>query len=226
MYASYIRRSLNRMVNSSERQRDEIERWAMENGVSIDREFEEMPISGSKSISERPSLAAALHELKEGDTLVVADITRLSRNQTHFGLIMGMLHQKGAKIAFADGHIYDEECITSRLMTNILAFCSELERNNIRLRVKQGMRVAMKTKAMGNRETVKFGWRNEGGVKVKHDLEQQIGTFIKQSREKRVRIKTIQHELNKRCWFNRKGKPFSQPAITRIANTFEIGLTV
>ena len=221
MYASYIRRSLNRMVNSAERQRDEISRWAKENGVEIDVEFQEEPISGSAPVSERPSLAAALCALKKGDTLVVADITRLSRNQTHFAMIMGTLAQNGAKIAFADGHKHDDDCITSRLMTNILAFCAELERENLRMRVRQGMRVAMKNKAMGNRQTVKFGWRNEEGKKVPHDLEQEIGCFIQNSRNNKVRIKTIQNELVNRGWMNRQGKPFSQQMISHIAKSFE-----
>jgi DNA invertase Pin-like site-specific DNA recombinase len=79
MYIAYLRQSTNRQVNSSERQRVEIEKYAAEQGIVIDRYYEEAPISGSTPVSERPALTEALFALGKNDSLVVADLTRLSR---------------------------------------------------------------------------------------------------------------------------------------------------
>ena len=136
-------------------------------------------------------------------------------------MVLGILHQKQSKICFADGHTFCEEDMVSRLMTNILAFCSELERENLRLRVKQGMSVASKTKAMGNPETVLFGWRNVNGVKQPHTLEQEIGRFVQNARASGMKLKEVQSELCSRNWVNRKGNPFSVAAISHLARNFQ-----
>jgi DNA invertase Pin-like site-specific DNA recombinase len=220
MYIAYLRRSTNRQVNSSERQRVEIEKYAKQNGIVIDRYYEEMPISGSTPVSQRPALTEALFELGKGDSLVVADLTRLSRSQSHTSMILALINQKGAGIKFADNHTFDDRDMVSVLMTNILSFCAQLERENIRLRVKQGMAVAKQTKAMGSPKTVKFGWRNVGGVKQPHGLEQEIGVFVKNARVKGMKLKDIQSELCKRGWVNRNGNPFSVHSISHLHRTF------
>ena len=186
----------------------------------IDRYYEELPISGSTPVSERPELSRALFELGKDDSLVVADLTRLSRNQSHTSMILALINQKGAGIRFADNHTFDEGDMVSVLMTNILAFCAQLERENIRLRVKQGMAVAKQTKVMGSPKTVKFGWRNVDGVKTPHDLEQEIGVFVKKARVNKVKLKNIQKEMCKRGWVNRNGNPFSLHSISHLARTF------
>lgn len=220
MYIGYIRQSTNRQVNSAERQRVEIERYAKQHGITIERYYEESPISGSTPVSDRPALAEALCELNKGDSLVVADLTRLSRNQTHTSMILALIQQKGAGIKFADNHTFDDSDMVSVLMTNILAFCAELERENIRLRVKQGMAVAKQTKAMGSPKTVKYGWRNVDGVKQPHVLEQEIGSFVLNARKCGMKLKDIQNELGKRGWVNRNGNPFSVHSISHLHRTF------
>jgi prepilin-type processing-associated H-X9-DG protein len=221
MFAAYLRFSTNHQINSGERQRVEIQKWADDNGITIEQWYEEEPLSGSTPVSQRPALTEALCNLNKGDTIVVSDLTRLSRSQSHTSMILGLLQQKGASIAFADGHVFDETDMVSRLMTNILAFCSELEREQIRVRVKQGMAVAKKTKAMGSPETVLFGWRNVDGVKQPHSLEQQIGVFVQKARVRGMKLKVVQTELCKRGWVNRKGNPFSVAAISHLARNFE-----
>jgi DNA invertase Pin-like site-specific DNA recombinase len=220
MYIAYLRASTNRQVNSSERQRVEIEKYASQQGIVIERYYEEAPISGSTPVSERPALAEALFALGKDDALVVADLTRLSRNQSHTSMILAMIQQKGAGIKFADNHTFDEGDMVSVLMTNILSFCAQLERENIRIRVKQGIAVAKRTKAMGSPKTVKFGWRNVDGVKQPHSLEQEIGVFVKNARVSGMKLKDIQKALCKKGWVNRNGNPFSVHSISHLHRTF------
>jgi DNA invertase Pin-like site-specific DNA recombinase len=135
-------------------------------------------------------------------------------------MILALIQQKGAGIKFADNHTFDDGDMVSVLMTNILAFCAELERENIRLRVKQGMAVAKQTKAMGSPKTVKYGWRNVDGVRQPHVLEQEIGSFVKKARVEGMKLKDIQKELCKRGWVNRNGNPFSIHSISHLHRTF------
>ena len=220
MFIGYLRCSTNIQENSVERQRDEITRWANETNVQIAEWFIEKPISGSASIADRPALTAAMHSLTKGDTIVVSDLTRISRSQMHFAMALGMLHQKGAHIAFADGHTFDEDDMMSRLMTNILAFCAEWERASISSRVKQGLRVVAKTKALGRPDRVRFGWKNVDGVKQPNDLEQQIGVFIQKQRKEKIKLRIIVDALQERGWKNRNGNNFSLAAVAHINKTF------
>jgi DNA invertase Pin-like site-specific DNA recombinase len=135
-------------------------------------------------------------------------------------MILALIQQKGAGIKFADNHNFDEGDMVSVLMTNILAFCAELERENIRLRVKQGMAVAKQKKVMGSPKTVKFGWRNVDGVKQPHRLEQEIGVFVKNARVNGMKLKDIQKALCEKGWVNRNGNPFSVHSLSHLHRTF------
>ena len=221
MHIGYCRCSTNQQENSVERQRDEINRWADENGVVISEWFIEEPISGATSVADRPELTAAIGQLKKNDTIVVSDLTRISRSQMHFSMALGLLHQKGAHIAFADGHTFDEDDMMSRLMTNILAFCAEWERKSISVRVKQGLKVVSKTKALGRPDRLKFGWLNVDGMKQANEAEQVIGLFIKKQRKEKIKFRVIVEQLNERGWFNRNGNSFSIQAVAHINKTFE-----
>ena len=221
MHIGYCRCSTNQQENSVERQQDEMLRWAKENNVVIEKWFIEEPISGSTSVADRPALTSAISELKKNDTIVVSDLTRISRSQMHFSMALGLLHQKGAHIAFADGHTFDEDDMMSRLMTNILAFCAEWERKSISVRVKQGLKVVSKTKALGRPDRLKFGWVNVDGLKQANAAEQKVGLFIQKQRKDKVKFRVIVEQLNERGWFNRNGNSFSIAAVAHINKTFE-----
>ena len=68
-------------------QRSEIERFALQKNINIDRFIMEIA-SGKKAGKER-QLGSLLKKLKKGDTLIVTEISRLSRTLTDIMSIMG-----------------------------------------------------------------------------------------------------------------------------------------
>ena len=74
-------------------QRSEIERFAVQKNITVDRFIMQIP-SGKKAGKER-QLGSLLKKLKKGDTLIVTEISRLSRTLTDIMSIMGKCLEKG-----------------------------------------------------------------------------------------------------------------------------------
>lgn len=75
MVIAYLRVSTEKQFLAN--QKEEILRFAEKNGLSIDKWYTET-VSGSVSTKER-KLAPLLRQMKPGDTLIVTEISRLSR---------------------------------------------------------------------------------------------------------------------------------------------------
>ena len=220
MFVGYIRRSRSTQEISPQRQRDEINKWAATQGVEISRWYEEMPVTGSAPINERPQLSMALMNLEKGHTLVVTDITRLSRSQMVFSMVLGTLHQKKAHIAFADGHIFEEDDMMSRLITNLLSWAAEWEKAQISIRTKQSLAIIGKTKALGRPDRCKFGWNNADGVLQPNEEEQLLGKRLMEMKESGQSLRQIASTLRKEDITNRNGNHFPHQNIGHIIRTF------
>jgi prepilin-type processing-associated H-X9-DG protein len=220
MHVGYIRRSRSHQEISPQRQREEISKWASENGVEITTWYEELPVTGSAPITERPALSLALHNLQKNDTLVVTDITRLSRSQMVFSMVLGTLHQKKAHIAFADGHVFQEDDMMSRLITNLLSWAAEWEKSQISIRTKQSLAVIGRTKALGRPDRCKFGWCNVDGVLQPNQNEQALGVRILEMRSDGMSLRKISSILKDEGVLNRNGNHFPYQNIGHIARTF------
>ena len=94
MIVGYVRVSTDRQ--HPENQKDEITRYAMSNKWAIDRWVVEV-ISGKKAVSGR-KLGRTISQMKKGDTLIVTEVSRLSRNLTDIMTIMGNCLKKGVSI--------------------------------------------------------------------------------------------------------------------------------
>ena len=85
MIVAYLRVSTSKQNLSN--QQDEIRRFAQNRNLSIDRWVMEV-VSGKKNKKER-KLGSMLKRLKKGDTLIVTELSRLSRTLTDSMAIMG-----------------------------------------------------------------------------------------------------------------------------------------
>ena len=85
---------------------------------------------------ERPSPPAV-----SGDTLVVTKLDRLARSLPDARAIADELTARQVRLSLG-GSVYDPNDAVGRLLFNVLAMVAEFESDLIRLRTKEGMRVA------------------------------------------------------------------------------------
>ncbi len=118
-------------------QQDEIARYAKENGITIDRWVEEI-VSGKKIYSGR-KLGRTISRMKKGDTLIVSEVSRLSRNLTDIMTIMGKCLKKGINIHTTKERYRFDDTINSKILCFAFGLVAEIERNLISLRTKEAL---------------------------------------------------------------------------------------
>ena len=104
MVIAYLRVSTSKqhLVN----QQDEIRRFAHTKEIEVSRWVTEI-VSGKKNQKER-KLGRVINQLKPGDTLIVTEISRLSRTLTEIMAIMGKCLEKNITIySTKDGYAFD-----------------------------------------------------------------------------------------------------------------------
>ena len=108
-------------------------------GVTPDRIYVDHGLTGSNR--ERPGLREALAACRDGDTLVVTKLDRLARSLPDARAIADELTARRVRLSLG-GSVYDPTDPVGRLLFNVLAMVAEFEADLIRLRTKEGMRVA------------------------------------------------------------------------------------
>ena len=103
--------------------------------------------SGTKL--DRPVLNQLLDESKNGDTLLVESVDRLSRlSQTDFDVLKGRIKEKGLKLVVADlptthtvneGMASDILNVINAMLIDLLATMAKLDNDKRRERIKQGL---------------------------------------------------------------------------------------
>src|SRR5438270_11165295 len=97
---------------------------------------------------ERPGLREALAACRAGDTLVVTKLDRLARSLPDARAIVEDLTRRQVKLSLG-GAVHDPNDPVGRLLLNVLAMVAEFEGDLIRLRTREGMRVAKRRAACG-----------------------------------------------------------------------------
>ncbi len=109
-------------------------------------------ITGTSNYGDREALSQLLDEIKEGDLLVLEDLTRLGRTMVTMLVEVNQLIERGVFIKTLDGRLdtslMNDEIV--RLIVGVMGYASECELRNIRHRCAEGRAVA---KSRG----VKFG---------------------------------------------------------------------
>jgi DNA invertase Pin-like site-specific DNA recombinase len=108
-------------------------------GVTPDRIYVDHGLTGCNR--ERPGLREALAACRDGDTLVVTKLDRLARSLPDARAIADELTARRVRLNLG-GSVYDPTDPVGRLLFNVLAMVAEFEADLIRLRTKEGMRIA------------------------------------------------------------------------------------
>ena len=90
---------------------------------------------------ERPGLREALAACRAGDTLVGTKLDRLARSLPDARAIADELTARQVRLNLG-GSVYDPTDAVGRLLFNVLAMVAEFESDLIRMRTREGMKVA------------------------------------------------------------------------------------
>lgn len=135
MIYGYIRVSSDKQT--VENQRFEINKFCEAEALIVDKWFKET-ISGTKDIQER-NLGKLLKRMKQGDTLICTELSRLGRNLL---MIMGILNEC-MKRDIQVWTIKDNYRLGNDINSKVLAFAfglsAEIERNLISQRTKEAL---------------------------------------------------------------------------------------
>lgn len=108
-------------------------------GVEADRIYADHGLTGTNR--DRPGLREALAACREGDTLVVTKLDRLARSVPDARDIADELTKRGVKLNLG-GSVHDPNDPVGRLLFNVLAMVAEFESDLIRMRTREGMKLA------------------------------------------------------------------------------------
>lgn len=108
-------------------------------GVAADRIYVDHGLTGTNR--ERPGLKEALAACRAGDSLVVTKLDRLARSLPDARSIAEELTNRHVKLNLG-GAVYDPTDPVGKLLFNVLAMVAEFEADLIRMRTREGMKIA------------------------------------------------------------------------------------
>ena len=165
MIAAYIRVSTDKQNLAN--QKEEIQRFAREQGMEIDVWVKET-ISG-KTPSGKRKLGWLMRKVRKGDTLIVSEISRLSRSLTEIMEIMGKCLEKNIRLYTVKERYSFDDSINSKVLCFAFGLVAEIERNLISMRTKEAL-------AVKRSEGVILGRRKGSSPKIKY-LQSQSETI-------------------------------------------------
>lgn len=173
MTIAYLRISTEKQNLAN--QKDEIQRFADNRNLVINQWVTEV-VSGKKTEKDR-KLGLLLKRLKTGDTLIVTELSRLSRTLTEIMTIMGRcLEKKITLYSTKDSYAFDDS-INSKVLCFAFGLVAEIERNLISMRTKEAL-------ALRKAEGVVLGRRKGYTPKLKIliDNRHQIVRMLQQGK--------------------------------------------
>jgi DNA invertase Pin-like site-specific DNA recombinase len=143
-------------------------------GVSPARIYVDHGLTGANR--DRPGLREALAACREGDTLVVSKLDRLARSLPDARDIAAELTTRQVKLNLG-GSIHDPEDPVGKLLFNVLAMVAEFEADLIRLRTREGMKVA-RAKGRLRGKKPKLSRAQEAHLVALHDAGEHTTTDL------------------------------------------------
>jgi len=142
--------------------------------------FVEEKVSGKVSYKDR-ELGKTIETLKQGDILIVTELSRLGRSMMEIMRLLSDLLEKGIRVYAIKGNYKLDNSIQSKIMTMVLCMAMEIERDLISQRVREAL-------ARKKKEGVKLG-RPKGvpGKSKLDDKEAEIRTLL----DKKVSIASL-----------------------------------
>ncbi|MBC3762194.1 recombinase family protein [Quadrisphaera oryzae] len=108
-------------------------------GVEPTRIYVDHGLTGTNR--DRPGLREAMAACRDGDTLVVTKLDRLARSLPDARAILEELTTRQVRLSLG-GSLHDPTDPVGRLLFNVLAMVAEFEADLIRMRTREGMKVA------------------------------------------------------------------------------------
>jgi len=156
MIVAYLRVSTGKQL--LENQKNEISAFAQNRNMVIDQWVTEIA-SGCKQRNDR-KLGTLLRRMKKGDSLIVTELSRLSRTLIDIMTIMGTLLQKGVVLYSTKEHYSFDNSLNSKVLCFAFGLVAEIERNLISMRTREAL-------ALRREQGVKLGRKKGSYTKQK-----------------------------------------------------------
>lgn len=189
----YIRVSTDKQ--DLDKQQHLLYEYAQQQKLLID-EFVNVEISSQRNTQER-RIDELLEKLGEGDTLIVAELSRLGRNMLETLYIINTLSENGVKIVFIRQPELSTTGPHTKLLLAIYSYFAEAEREYISMRTKQGLAAA---KAKGTRLGRPKGSKNK--ERVLDPYQDQIKSYLEMGLNLAAIAKIINNQLEKPLTYN------------------------
>jgi len=160
-------------------------------------EFIEVAASSRKNTKDR-KIDLLLEKLKEGDTLLVAELSRLGRNMLQTLNIINSLSENGIKVVFVRQPELSTRGTHAKLLMAIYSYFAEAERSYISMRTKQGLAAA---KAKGKLLGRPKGSKNKKG-RVLDKRKEAIKKYLELGVSISAIAKIINGQLEKPISYN------------------------
>ena len=130
---------------------------------SLDRQTDALNEAGIKKIFtekvtgkkfDRPEFLRMIEQLREGDVVVISELTRLSRSTKDLFTIVELIQSKGANIKSLKESWLDTTTPQGKLMFTIFAGLSQFEADLIAERTREGLEAARARGRVGGRPKV------------------------------------------------------------------------
>jgi DNA invertase Pin-like site-specific DNA recombinase len=131
----YLRVSTGKQEN--EKNKAAILQFANEKKLGHVR-FAEETVSGTKDWRTR-ELGNVLESLKDGDTLIVSELSRLGRSMLSILEVLKLAQERGIKVYAVKGAWSLDNSIQSKMVSGIFAMLAEVERDLISIRTKEAL---------------------------------------------------------------------------------------
>jgi len=140
MTIAYLRVSTGKQTLAN--QQNEIEKFSESKNIVVDKWVTEI-VSGKKRGNDR-KLGNLVRRMKKGDTLIVTELSRLSRTLTDIMAIVGELLKKEVSLYSTKDRYTFDDTINSKVLCFAFGLVAELERNLISMRTREALELRKK----------------------------------------------------------------------------------
>lgn len=236
-YYSYSRVSTATQAEKGgglESQRQTIERYCIDHDIEIERAFIDAGISGAikdddddTAISKRAGLIDLLGTLEDGDTVIVANTSRLWRSDSAKVLIRRELMKKHIKVISVENEKFDLYAVdpTDRLLDGIQELLDEWERLSIALKLSKG-RAAKARNGAKPAGVCPLGYKYSEDKKsvVVDDVNARTVKKMFTMGQQGYTLSQIADAINRTGARTQRGQEFSKGTVAKILNNrFYIG---
>ena len=143
---------------------------------NLDRQMDALNAAGATKIFtekitgkkyDRPELMKLIDQLRDGDVVVVSELTRLSRSTKDLFSIVELIESKGANIKSLKETWLDTTTPHGKLMFTIFAGLSQFEADLIAERTREGLAAARARGRLGGRPKIDEG-KIKKAIKLYH----------------------------------------------------------